>query len=90
MRRASFGLYQGLGQFFDYRLDELASAGCMSPRRCRDCLDGKKSFTPQEQKAIANEIIAKMVTKQIDNYQMLVMIEAREDFDKVFRSEEAA
>ena len=89
MRRASFGLYQGLGQFFD-RLDELASAGCMSPRRCRDCLDGKKSFTPQEQKAIANEIIAKMVTKQIDNYQMLVMIEAREDFDKVFRSEEAA
>lgn len=87
MRTASFGVYPSLGRTFK-TIESLAEAGCMSPRRAHDCVRGLKDFTDQEKKAIANEIIARMVMKEIDSRDMFDMIEARTDFDKIFRSEE--
>lgn len=59
---ASCGLYPSLGRNFE-SLTELAHAGCMSRRRARDCLDGVKTFTRAEKKAIASHIIAKELCK---------------------------
>ena len=49
--RASGGLYPALGRYFS-TMQELADAGCMSPRRAQDCLRGIKQFTDQEKVAI--------------------------------------
>ena len=53
--RGSCGLYPSLGRYFS-SLQELADAGCMSPRRAQDCLRGLKQFTDQEKVAIYNNI----------------------------------
>lgn len=53
--RANMGLYPALGRYFR-NIQELADAGCMSPRRAQDCLRGIKQFTDQEKVAILNDI----------------------------------
>lgn len=58
--RASGGLYPALGRYFS-TMQELADAGCMSPRRAQDCLRGIKQFTDQEKVAIYNNIRLKQV-----------------------------
>lgn len=58
--RASGGLYPALGRYFS-TMQELADAGCMSPRRAQDCLRGIKQFTDQEKVAIYNSIRLKQV-----------------------------
>lgn len=58
--RASGGLYPALGRYFS-TMQELADAGCMSPRRAQDCLRGTKQFTDQEKVAIYNNIRLKQV-----------------------------
>ena len=57
---AAGGLYPSLGRYFP-KLADLAEAGCMSRQRARDCLDGKKEFTDAEKKAIAANILAKLL-----------------------------
>lgn len=56
--RASGGLYPALGRYFS-TMQELADAGCMSPRRAQDCLRGVKQFTDQEKVAIQNYVAMK-------------------------------
>ena len=56
--RASGGLDPALGRYFS-TLQELADAGCMSPRRAQDCLRGIKQFTTQEKRAIARAVMLK-------------------------------
>jgi len=58
MIRASFGLYPSLRRYFD-SFEGFADAGCMSPRRARDCLRGVKQFTVQEKRAIARAVMLK-------------------------------
>lgn len=60
---ASGGLYPSLGRYFE-SMTELAHAGCMSKTRLRECLDGKKTFTRAEKKAIAAHIIVKELDKR--------------------------
>ena len=60
---ASGGLYPALGRYFK-NLNELASAGCMSRSRARDCLDGVKQFTEAEKKAISANILAKLLNNR--------------------------
>ena len=83
--RASCGIYPALGRYFK-TLDELSRAGCMSRQRMTDCLAGRKEFTDDEKKAICNAIIAKMVAREIENWDMLTILEARKDFDGTFRT----
>lgn len=86
--RASGGLYPALGRYFK-TLDELSRAGCMSRQRMTDCLAGRKEFTADEKQAICNAIIAMMVTREIENRDMLTILEARKDFDGTFRAKTA-
>ena len=71
--RASGGIYPSLGRYFR-NLQELADAGCMSPRRAQDCLRGLKQFTEQEKRAIARAVMLKEV-------EVI-------DFDQTFRIKE--
>lgn len=87
--RASGGLYPALGRYFS-TMQELADAGCMSPRRAQDCLRGIKQFTDQEKMAICNAIIAKIVAGEIEYKDMRTILEARKDFDGTFRATAAA
>lgn len=75
--RASGGLYPALGRYFS-TMQELADAGCMSPRRAQDCLRGIKQFTDQEKVAIYNNVRLKVLG---------VKYEA-DLFDKTFRIKE--
>ena len=63
--RASGGLYPALGRFFS-TMQELADAGCMSPRRAQDCLRGIKQFTTQEKVAIARAIKLKELKTNVE------------------------
>lgn len=74
--RASGGLYPALGRFFS-TMQELADAGCMSPRRAQDCLRGIKQFTTQEKAAI---------TRAIKLKELKVNVEAA-DLDKYKRKD---
>ena len=67
---ASGGLYPSLGRYFDI-LTELAHAGCMSRTRARECLDGTKTFTRHEKKAISANIAMKLMNSKSYNYQEL-------------------
>jgi len=58
------GIYPGLARYFATK-KELADAGCMSRPRLDDCLNGKKSFTEQEQKAIARAALVKLYTHDL-------------------------
>ena len=71
--RAVCGLYPQLGRYFK-SMTELANAVCMSRQRAYDCLNGKKSFTEQEKRAIWNAILIK------EN-----KIEVSGDFDEQFK-----
>ena len=86
---ASCGLYPSLGRNFK-SLTELAHAGCMSRRRARDCLDGVKSFTRAEKKAIASHIIANEVSKlHPDLREMTDAITAfNGKFDEIYKRKE--
>lgn len=86
--RASCGQYPALGRYFK-TLDELASSACMSRRQCEYCLHGIKEFTRAQKTAIANAIIVKMVAKEIDSREMLIILKAREDFDEIFKKKAA-
>jgi len=83
---ASCGLYPSLGRHFE-SMTELAHAGCMSVRRARDCLDGVKSFTRAEKKAIAANIATKIMTgTEIDYSELQMAVEAWQGkFDQIYR-----
>ena len=86
---ASGGLYPSLGRHFK-SMTELAHAGCMSVRRLRDCLDGVKSFTRAEKKAIAANIATKIMTgTEIDYSELQMAVEAWQGkFDEIYKRKE--
>lgn len=82
----SCGLYPCLGRYFE-NLTQMAHAGCMSKRRLRDCLDGVKSFTRAEKKAISANIATKiMSSKEIDYQELQLAVEAWQGkFDEIYQ-----
>ena len=87
---ADCGQFPALGRYFK-TLDELARAGCMCRQKMTDCLRGRKEFTDNEKMAICNAIIAKMVAKEIDNFDILDILNARSGrFDETFRTRRLA
>ena len=88
---ASGGLYPSLGRYFK-SLKELARAGCMSERRCRDCLDGIKDFSRAEKKAISSNIVMRLLNSPSYDYQDLEDANRawRETskFDEIYRRKE--
>jgi len=83
---ASGGLYPSLGRYFK-NLTELAHAGCMSRTRARECLDGVKTFTRAEKKAISANIVAKELSKNpIDEKELSDGMRAWSGkFDEIYR-----
>ena len=86
---ASGGLYTSLGRHFE-NLTQLAHAGCMSRQRARDCLDGKKTFTRAEKKAISSNIAMKVMSAPTIDYQELEnAVDAwKGKFDEIYRKKE--
>lgn len=86
---ASGGLYPSLGRHFA-NLTELAHAGCMSKRRARDCLDGVKTFTRAEKKAIAANIAAGIMSRTTIDYQELqdAITAYKGEFDAIYKAKE--
>lgn len=84
------GLYPALGRYFE-NLTQLAHAGCMSVRRLRDCLDGKKTFTRAEKKAISSNIAMRIMNGKSINYKELEDANAawKGRFDEIYRAKEA-
>ena len=87
--RASTGVFPRLGRYFE-TMNELADAGNISPRRMFDCVRGIKQFTDREKRAIVNAIIAHMVVTGKKKDELQDMVEALDDFDKVFRRSDNA
>lgn len=85
---ASGGLYPSLGRYFE-NSTELAHAGCMSRTRLRDCLDGRKTFTRAEKKAISANIAMKLLNSKSYDYSDLENANRayKGEFDEVYRSE---
>ena len=83
------GLYPALGRYFE-NLTQLAHAGCMSVRRLRDCLDGKKTFTRAEKKAISSNIAMRIMNGKSINYKELEDANAawKGRFDEIYRTKE--
>lgn len=84
--KAVGGLYPSLGQLFKSQ-SELAHAGCMSVRRLYDCLNGIKTFTRAEKKAISANIIAKELDKRPINEKKIADAQEayRGRFDEIYR-----
>lgn len=83
--RADCGLFPSLGRYFG-TMSEMASAGCMSRRRLYSILKGEKSFTKDEQKAIANAIIVKAIREEKKTDVIDELITGISDFDELFKS----
>lgn len=83
---ASGGLYPSLGRYFD-NLTELAHAGCMSRTRARECLDGQKTFTRHEKKAIAANIATRLMSGTVIDYNELedALKAWSGDFDQIYK-----
>ena len=79
-------LYPSLKNYFE-NMTELAHAGCMSRKRLYDCLNGIKTFTRAEKKAISANIQAKILDRPSFDYKELT--EAHEawkgKFDEIYR-----
>lgn len=82
---ASGGLYPSLGRHFK-TLTELAHAGCMSRTRARECLDGVKTFTRAEKKAISANIAAGILASSTIDYNELqdAVRAFKGNFDEVY------
>jgi hypothetical protein len=79
-------LYPSLTRFFKNQT-ELAHAGCMSRTRLWECLTGQKDFTRAEKKAIAGNIVAKLLnSRQYDYSDMENALDAWcGKFDEIYR-----
>lgn len=80
-------LYPSLSRYFENQT-ELAHAGCMSIRRLYDCLYGIKPFTRAEKKAIAANIVVRIMDqKNIDYEELSKAVEAwKGKFDEVYKA----
>lgn len=83
-------LYPSLSRYFE-NVTELAHAGCMSKQRLYDCLHGVKEFTRAEKKAIAANIVVRIMDqKNIDYAELEKAVRAwKGNFDTEYRKEKA-
>lgn len=83
-------LYPSLGRYFKNQT-ELAHAGCMSRTRLIDCLTGVKEFTRAEKKAIAANIVVRIMEEPVIDYPKLekAVRAWKGNFDIEYRKEKA-
>lgn len=87
MRYYESNKYPYLCKFFDSQLD-LANAGCVSQSHLSNCLSGKATFTPQQTRAICNEILVNGSIKgDLNDKDKELLLDARNygRFDEVFK-----
>lgn len=82
MKKSSY-VYPSLLRYFK-TVSKFGDSCNIKRTRATECLQGKKQFTEVEKNCIANALIAMMVIDG-DYSELQKMIEAREDFDKIFR-----
>lgn len=84
-------LYPSLSRYFENQT-ELAHAGCMSRKRLWDCLIGEKEFTRAEKKAIAANIVVRIMDRPSFDYAELerAVWAWKGNFDTVYRIKEKA
>ena len=82
--------YPSLNRYFK-SMTELAHAGCMSVRRLQDCLHGIKTFTRAEEKAIAANIVVRIMDRPSFDYAELekAVRAWKGNFDIEYRKEKA-
>lgn len=82
--------YPSLGRYFKNQT-ELAHAGCMSRTRLIDCLNGVKEFTRAEKKAIAANIVVRIMDQpRFDYAELERAVRAwKGNFDVEYRKEKA-
>lgn len=83
-------LYPSLSRYFDNQT-ELAHAGCMSRKRLWECLIGEKEFTRAEKKAIAANIVVRIMDRPSFDYAELekAVRAWKGNFDTEYRKEKA-
>lgn len=83
-------LYPALGRYFKNQT-ELAHAGCMSRVRLWECLTGQKDFTRAEKKAIAANIVVRIMDQPSFDYAELerAVRAWKGNFDIEYRKEKA-
>lgn len=79
-------LYPSLGRYFKNQT-ELAHAGCMSRTRLWECLTGQKEFTRAEKKAIAANIVVRLMDQPSFDYADLerAVWAWKGQFDEIYR-----
>ena len=83
-------LYPSLNKYFENQT-ELAHAGCMSRVRLWSCLTGEKEFTRAEKKAIAANIVVRIMDRPSFDYAELekAVRAWKGNFDTEYRKEKA-
>lgn len=83
-------LYPSLSCYFENQT-ELAHAGCMSRVRLWSCLTGEKEFTRAEKKAIAANIVVRIMDRPSFDYAELekAVRAWKGNFDTEYRKEKA-
>ena len=83
-------LYPSLSCYFENQT-ELAHAGCMSRVRLWSCLTGEKQFTRAEKKAIAANIVVRIMDRPSFDYAELekAVRAWKGNFDTEYRKEKA-
>lgn len=83
-------LYPSLSSYFENQT-ELAHAGCMSRVRLWSCLTGEKEFTRAEKKAIAANIVVRIMDRPSFDYAELekAVRAWKGNFDIEYRKEKA-
>lgn len=78
--------YPALGRYFKNQT-ELAHAGCMSRTRLWDVLNGRKDFTRAEKKAIAANIVVRIMEEKTVDYAELerAVWAWKGQFDEIYR-----
>ena len=82
--------YPSLSRYFENQT-ELAHAGCMSRKRLWSCLTGEKEFTRAEKKAIAANIVVRIMDRPSFDYAELekAVRAWKGNFDTEYRKEKS-
>ncbi len=87
MKRAS-PIYPSLGRYYS-TIQDIADAACISRTQAWRCLTGKRKFTEKQKRAIANDIVVRFYTGEIEGTgranEIDELLEARRHFDEIFK-----
>lgn len=86
--RTDSTIYPSLDRYFS-TVQDIANAACISRTQAWRCLTGKKKFTEQQKSAIANNIVVRFYTGEIEGTgranEIDELLEARYHFDEIFK-----